>query len=143
MPNHTPIEMLPELEQLETEKYIRNVHYPPNEAGMVTTSLTEEHFYTNNNDRRHIHGHEHGHIQENGTVSSSQLQENHTKYPHELIQQTEHCNCTLNCVDVANHVSSCPVCCKLYNNNERIVYIITIIILVIICLLLFKKVVHI
>ena len=137
MPNHTPIEMLPELEQLETEKYIRNVHYPPNEAGMVTTSLTEEHFYTNNNDRQHMHGR----IQENS--SNGQVHENHSKYPHELIHQTEPCNCTLNCVDVANHVSSCPVCCKLYNNNERIVYIITIIILVIICLLLFKKVVHI
>lgn len=43
------------------------------------------------------------------------------------------------CIDVANHIASCPVCAQIYNNDKTI-YIVSIIVLVIVCLLLLKKV---
>jgi hypothetical protein len=45
----------------------------------------------------------------------------------------------LNCIDVANHIKSCPICSKFYENDKSI-YIIVIIILVIICIILARKV---
>lgn len=46
---------------------------------------------------------------------------------------------SFNCVDVANHISSCPICSKLYNNDKSM-YIIVIIILSILVILLLKRV---
>jgi hypothetical protein len=46
-----------------------------------------------------------------------------------------------NCIDFANHVQSCPICSKFYNNNKAI-YIIIIVLLSIVCLLLLKKVLN-
>jgi hypothetical protein len=43
------------------------------------------------------------------------------------------------CLDVAEHVSKCPICSKFYNTDKTI-YIIAIITLTIICILLLKKV---
>ena len=43
------------------------------------------------------------------------------------------------CLDVAEHVSKCPICSKFYNTDKTI-YIIAIITLAIICILLLKKV---
>ena len=43
------------------------------------------------------------------------------------------------CVDIAGHVTDCPVCSKFYQ-NDRTVYIIAIVVLSIICILLLKKV---
>jgi hypothetical protein len=48
----------------------------------------------------------------------------------------------LNCIDVANHIQSCPICSKFYNNDKTL-YILAIIILSIVCLLLLKKVLNI
>jgi hypothetical protein len=45
----------------------------------------------------------------------------------------------LNCLDVANHVKSCPICSKFYD-NDKTMYVVAIIILVIICIILMKKV---
>ena len=44
-----------------------------------------------------------------------------------------------NCLDVAEHISNCPICSKLYN-NDKTMYIIAIVILAIIVILLLKKV---
>lgn len=43
------------------------------------------------------------------------------------------------CIDVANHLASCPICSKFYNNDKTI-YIIAIVVLTIVCILLLKKV---
>ena len=43
------------------------------------------------------------------------------------------------CLDVAEHISKCPICSKFYNTDKTI-YIIAIITLAIICILLLKKV---
>ena len=45
----------------------------------------------------------------------------------------------LNCLDVANHIKSCPICSRFYDNDKTI-YVVAIIILVIICIILMKKV---
>ncbi len=43
------------------------------------------------------------------------------------------------CLDVAEHVATCPICSKFYN-NDRTPYIIAISVLLIICMLLLKRV---
>lgn len=43
------------------------------------------------------------------------------------------------CIDCANHVDACPIC-KAFFNNDKTVYIIAIVVLAIICLILLKKV---
>lgn len=45
------------------------------------------------------------------------------------------------CIDVCNHITSCPLCSKFYN-HDRTSYMIIIIILSIICLILLKKVLN-
>ncbi len=46
-----------------------------------------------------------------------------------------------NCLDVSNHLKSCPICSKLYDNDKS-VYIVAIVILVIIVIILLKKVIE-
>ena len=48
---------------------------------------------------------------------------------------------TPSCLDVAEHIANCPICSKFYNNDKTI-YIIAIAILAIICILLLKKVLN-
>ena len=48
-------------------------------------------------------------------------------------------NKEFNCLDICNHVNSCPLCSKIYNNNDRTIYIIIILILFAICIILMKK----
>jgi len=43
------------------------------------------------------------------------------------------------CLDIADHVSQCPICSKFYNNDKTL-YILAIAILMVICILLFKRV---
>lgn len=45
------------------------------------------------------------------------------------------------CLEIADHVGSCPICSRFYNNDNT-VYIIAIVILAIICILLLKKVLN-
>jgi hypothetical protein len=46
----------------------------------------------------------------------------------------------INCIDIANHVSSCPICSRLYD-TDRTLYIVTIIGLLIMCFLMVKKII--
>ena len=45
----------------------------------------------------------------------------------------------ISCIEIANHIKSCPICSRFYDNDKSI-YIIVIVILVIICVILFKKI---
>ena len=45
----------------------------------------------------------------------------------------------LSCIEVANHIRTCPICSRFYDNDKSI-YIIAIVILAIMCIILFKKV---
>ena len=49
------------------------------------------------------------------------------------------CVCNINCLDINEHITKCPICSKFYNTDLTI-YIIVIVILCIICLILLKKV---
>lgn len=46
-----------------------------------------------------------------------------------------------NCVDVANHIKTCPICSRLYDQDRTIFYVI-IALLIIICLFLLKRVLN-
>lgn len=43
------------------------------------------------------------------------------------------------CLEVADHIANCPLCSKFYNNDKTI-YIIAIAVLIIICIMLLKRV---
>jgi len=45
------------------------------------------------------------------------------------------------CLEVAEHVANCPICSKFYNNDKTI-YIVAIIVLSIVCLILLKRVLN-
>jgi hypothetical protein len=47
----------------------------------------------------------------------------------------------LNCIDVANHLQTCPVCSRLYNEDYKTPYLIIIALLVITCVILIKKII--
>lgn len=50
-----------------------------------------------------------------------------------------HTHDNLSCLAIADHISTCPICSKFYNNDKTI-YIIAIAVLLIVCLILTKKV---
>lgn len=43
------------------------------------------------------------------------------------------------CLDVADHISTCPICSKLYK-DDKVVYLIAIVVLAIIVIILLKKI---
>ena len=45
----------------------------------------------------------------------------------------------ISCIQIANHIKSCPICSKFYDNDKSM-YIIAIVILIILCIVLIKKV---
>ena len=46
----------------------------------------------------------------------------------------------LNCVSVANHIASCPVCSRIHNEDQKNMYLCIITILVIVVIVLIKKI---
>ena len=128
--NVTAIDDLPELEDLESQrfngshmlpqgeaakfqKFIRGNHTPPPEAGMNPGPYRPP--------QRPPQYERNPYIQENLEVNNP---------PHQNAPT---------CLEVADHVSNCPICSRFYN-NDRTMYIITIAVLAIICILLLKKV---
>jgi hypothetical protein len=49
---------------------------------------------------------------------------------------------TPSCLEIADHISMCPICSRFYRNDSTI-FVIAIVILVIICILLLKRVLNI
>jgi hypothetical protein len=122
--NTTSLEDLAEpIEYPNTDKFIRSHHNPPINSGMYS--------------------HEPYDVQ--------------PVQPPQPPQQREHstnCSCSacaskhtipvynevIMCPSIFEHISSCPVCRKLYGrDNENVIYIVIIIILLVACGLLFKK----
>lgn len=56
----------------------------------------------------------------------------------ELPALTEHYSSTPTCVDIANHITDCPVCSQLYSQDNTLLYVI-IGVLVLIIILMFVK----
>jgi len=153
MQNITPIEQLPELEDLEREnypsvtmnhtnevskynKFIRNNHVSPQESGMNSYSNQQQpgmNSYSN---------------QQQPGMNSYSNNKYEEQLPHGQYQQIDSGvgslpkyslpNDSPTCIDVANHIAYCPICSKFYN-NDRTIYIIAIILLSLICILLLKK----
>ena len=46
-----------------------------------------------------------------------------------------------NCIDIAAHITDCPICSKFYG-NDKTAYMIAIVVLSIVCILLLKKVLN-
>jgi hypothetical protein len=135
---YTLIDDLPDLEDLEnnrmeptirsnkidsdiTNKYIRQYHNSPIESGMYRkeTVLQDEYMSPQQEYQQ-------------------QYQQQQVEAPSQKKMYTLPEN-SPSCIDVSNHISNCPICSKLYN-NDRTLYIISIVFLLVICLLLFKKI---
>jgi len=93
------------------QKFIRNSHKAPSMAGMVPQE------YPQPNPMNHFMVE----VEEQDEVEE-------IPYKH-----------TISCIEIAEHISHCPICIKFYNNDKTI-YIIAIIMLSLICILLLKKV---
>ena len=117
----TLINDLPDLEDLEGysqkqddkySKFIRQAHSSPQQAGM-----TQQHM-------------------------GSPMGQQHMGPPMgQVMEQKPSHNITENspsCIEVADHIFTCPICSKFYKNDNTI-YIVAIVVLLIICILLLKK----
>jgi len=155
--NATPIDMLPELEDLEREQrygvnfgesvkyqpgisggsYATNATYPG--AAMVPTGEAER-------IGRFIRGGHTTPIEAGMLPNQVQPDINMTNKYGTYIEKEETSIRKYNlpadspsCINVAEHISLCPICSKFYN-NDKTVYIIAIVVLSVICILLMKKV---
>ena len=147
--NVTPLEMLPELEDLEKNDYSSMNVLPPGEAEKFA---------------RYIRGNQHNGIAKQSGMTpnlhSVQPRHQHQNHHHQYTDKKENYNYhiqpeqqedgiktfnmpsgTPSCLDVAEHIANCPICSKFYNTDKTI-YIIAIVILSIICILLLKKVLN-
>ncbi len=134
--NVTPLEMLPDLEDLEKSDYSSMNILPPGQSEKFA---------------RYIRGNHHNGISKQSGMMTNIQQSNHHSYKDQRenydtrIQHQDDIKTfnmpsgTPSCLDVAEHIANCPICSKFYNTDKTI-YIIAIVILSIICILLLKKV---
>lgn len=104
---------VPEHENLNYQNYIRNNNYEPHVNSGMTNNYHEQKF------------------------PPKEIYEN--DYYDEIPKQSTEQNIRLHCIDVADHIKSCPICSKFYKKDNTLCIAI-IIILVIICILLLKRV---
>ena len=148
--NVTPIDMLPELEDLERtdqNQYSGAQMLPPGESEKFGRYIRGSHVAPQNSGMNPYNpqtqqGHQ-GHQGQQGQ-QYTQLDDVDSNAEYNPMVEFKQGRYSLpdgspSCIDVANHVDSCPICSKFYN-NDKTVYIITIILLLIICILLLKKV---
>jgi hypothetical protein len=141
--NVTPLDMLPQLEDLETSKFSdiqQNYTYPgaamlpPKEGDRFAKYIRGNHTISQQAGMT-------PHIQEPRYQQPEykSIQEENYKAPKEEVLKTFNMpRGTPSCLDVAEHIANCPICSKFYNTDKTI-YIIAIIALSIICILLLKK----
>jgi negative regulator of genetic competence, sporulation and motility len=65
----------------------------------------------------------------------------HVPQPQMQVEYQERYEPIMHCLDIANHVSSCPICTKFYHNDKTL-YLFVIACLAIVCLLLLKRVLN-
>lgn len=167
--NTTPIEMLPELEELETPKLYHNTtatggsYYATNKAygsAMIPSEQKEkiERYIR----RPHSTPVQSGMIVHHINQAPQQMRTNQLADDmyNEKILNYNNSNDQLGvpnqesglktytmpdnsptCLSVAEHIANCPICSKFYDNDKTI-YIIAIIVLAIVCILLLKRVLN-
>lgn len=140
----TPLNQLPELEDLERsnyrpqtdrpveddkfQKFLRNQHRPDMQAGMNPYSgleLPGSDFGSNPGPRQGFRQHSPG----QGPGFGQGPVEMYNRPP------------MMSCLDIAGHVQNCPICSKFYSSDKTI-YIIIIVVLAIMSLLLLKRVLN-
>uniref|UniRef100_A0A6C0H384 Uncharacterized protein n=1 Tax=viral metagenome TaxID=1070528 RepID=A0A6C0H384_9ZZZZ len=136
-PNVTPLDMLPELEDVErggsTFAPTTSI-LPPEQSDKFRKYIRQNHVVSNHAGMNQSH-------QPNYSVAQAPRQE---QYGTPVGQQESLKTFNMppgspSCLDVAEHITNCPICSKFYNTDKTI-YIIAIIALAIICILLLKKV---
>ena len=155
MQSVTPIEMLPDLEDLERGNHRGNNSQFGSSPGYQTTQIlsgegSDDQVKINN---KFIRGRHHPPHEQAGMtpynevpISSNSIPQ-HEQISNESPLQQQQSNLTKynmpdgtpSCLDVAEHIANCPICSKFYCNDKTI-YIIAIVVLAIICVLLLKKV---
>lgn len=161
----TPIEMLPELEDLERgnsggsspynsgmqggSTYTTNANYlgqsmiPPAEAEKVGRFIRDSHSSPvesgmmpyNEAAPPYV-------IPQNHSGESMLNSENTLEFANNNNMKSFNMpNNSPSCLEVAEHVANCPICSKFYNNDKTI-YIVAIIVLSIVCLILLKRVLN-
>lgn len=152
--NVTPIEMLPELEDLERGNFNDNIYQSPIQKNInSTTSMYPGAAMLPPNEidklGRYIRG---NHImpRESGMLPYQEVIPSRQNYgtpinKESLLEQEKGLTTynmpsnTPTCLEVAEHIANCPICSKLYNNDKTI-YIIAIVVLAIISIFLLKRV---
>ena len=135
MKNVTPIDMLPELEDLEGGNVNTNQTFPG--AKMIPNSEVDKM-------SRYVRD---GHVlhPDSGMIPYMEPKPSNThiekEYEHSIpeVVMTNNKHSGPTCLEVAEHIASCPICSKFYN-NDKTVYIIAIVMLAIVCILLLKRV---
>ena len=131
----TLIDNLPDLDDLEGysnnkqddkySKFIRQSHSSPQQSGMVS-----------NNINQHMGQSPMG----QSPMEQSPMEQymRHQPSMEQFENKSSHNINSISCLEIAEHVSNCPICSKFYKNDNTI-YIIAIVVLLIICILLLKK----
>jgi hypothetical protein len=146
--NTTPIDMLPYLDDIESNKqgmhssqpdikkiqnkFLKNNHYPPSDSGMNTNiGYRSKHEENNTIYDNYKVPYKSEKIPQYEEQQEQQEQQQQIKYKMAADSPS--------CITVAEHIANCPICSKFYN-NDKTPYIIAIIILLLVCVLLIKKV---
>ena len=112
------------------QKFIRNNNYNPAiESGMIVEQQhTDKKIHYNKKQQP-------PHIQQyQPSLQQYQHPYQPQHYPFAVEQPT--------CLQVAEHIQTCPICSKLYN-NDKTMYIITIVLLSLVIIILLKKIMNI
>ena len=123
-----------DLDKPNTDKFIRSYHDPPEESGMNKQRASYQDSYNEQHEQHEQHEQQHEqHIEHFTTCQCSMcMSKRHTipSYNDTIVM----------CPSVFEHLTSCPVCKKLYGrDSDHTIYILIIIILVVACGLLFKR----
>lgn len=135
----TPVENLTDIEQMEqmASSKMKQPHVPPVSSGMVSQQPSQQ-LIQQIEQQQPISspGYPQG-IFTNGARSDSMMMSSpYVDMDNESIKEVK---ANLNCLDVCDHIKTCPICTKFYKNDNT-VYIVVIIVLIIISLLLLKNV---
>lgn len=121
-------DMLPNGQEDKFGKFIRQGHAMPHEAGMSHPQSMQGHPHM----APHMASHMAPHM-------APVVQESYEKQDEENTNRYSMPSNTPTCLEIAEHIASCPICSKFYNDDKSI-YIIAIVVLTVICILLLKKV---
>ena len=124
-PRYPGAAMLPTGQGDRFSKFIRQAHAMPHAAGMSNRGPPGP----------PTHGYMPPHLIPQDEIETYEEPEK----PIENVKKYSMPEGTPSCLDVAEHVTNCPICSKFYNDDKTI-YIIAIIVLAVICMLLLKKV---